>query len=405
MSSSVGEFEAVVAGLAADRRASEPAASPTIGCVAVVGAGPVGQAVACASLAAGCTVRLHAAYEAELASLREAGAITVRGEELVGTYELDGNRGPSIEVRPSIDGAIGEADAVVLATPAVAHQAYAGLLAPLLNEGQIIVLLPGRAFGAVEFARGLRRLGLHSDLSILEVASAPYLASVERPGRLQVHAGKRDLPAACLPNSRTAAVVESLQAVLPMLTPASGVLESSFSDLGSVVNLPPALLGVAARDPEATVRDRLPQAVTATALRRLDAERAAIAFAYGVRDLDAAWERLARSYGCGGQGIDEVLDEIEAYGELPAPGPPGEDQRTHDLVASSLVPLVSAAQLAGVHAPTASALVDVASTLAGLDYMRYGRTLPSLGLDRLGTDGIRRALDGSDASLLAEVLA
>jgi opine dehydrogenase len=361
--------------------------------------------VACAALAAGCTVRLHAAYEAELAALGEVGAITVRGAELVGTYEVDGNRGPSIEARPSIDGAIGEADVVILATPAVAQSVYAGLLAPQLKDGQVVVLLPGRAFGAVEFARGLRRLGAHPEIAIVEVASAPYLVSSERPGSLQVHAAKRELPTACLPNARTVAVTEQLQLLLPMLRPVSGVLESTFSDLGAVINLPPALLGVAADDGAATVRERLPEEVTATALRRLDAERRAVAFAYGVRDLQSAEERLAHSYGCGGSGIDAVLDEIEAYAELPAPGPPRRDHRTHDLVATSLVPLCSAARLAGVDAPTASALVEVASTLAGLDYMRYGRTLESLGLDRLGADGIRRALDGSDAGLMAQVLA
>ncbi len=55
--------------------------------------------------------------------------------------------------------------------------------------------------------------------------------------------------------------------------------------------------------------------------------------------------------------------------------------------------------------PATTALVDLASVLGGIDYMRHGRTLAGLGLDGMAPDSIRRALDGSDPSLLAEALA
>jgi hypothetical protein len=74
-------------------------------------------------------------------------------------------------------------------------------------------------------------------------------------------------------------------------------------------------------------------------------------------------------------------------------------------VATSLVPLLSAARLAGVPVPATEALVGLASVLADLDYARHGRTLASLGLEALGPEGIRRALDGGDAGLMAEVMA
>ena len=81
------------------------------------------------------------------------------------------------------------------------------------------------------------------------------------------------------------------------------------------------------------------------------------------------------------------------------------DQRVHDALCCSLVPLVSAGALAGIATRTAAAIVDLGSVLGKLDYARHGRTLPGLGLDRLRPDDIRRALDGGDAALLEQALA
>jgi hypothetical protein len=150
-----------------------------------------------------------------------------------------------------------------------------------------------------------------------------------------------------------------------MLSAARGVLETSFGDLSGVADAPPALL-----------RD------SASVAGKIDEERRRVAFAYGVRDLPAA-----------------------PTDDDPAPPLDPGDPRLHDALCCSLVPLVSAGALAGIPTRTASALVDLGSVLAKLDYTRHGRSLPSLGLDRFSPDDIRRALDGGDASLLEQALA
>lgn len=406
--SSVGEFEAALSALPASGRPPVISSAPPIERAAVLGAGAVGQALSCAVLAAGCEVRLHSAFESELEGLAAADSITVRGEDLVGTYRLSPGAGhePHVMVRQAIDAAVIGAEAVLVATPAVVHPIYAGLMAPVLEDGQLVALVPGRGFGAVEFARCLRRFGCSADVTIVEACSAPYLASVPEPGALRVHAVKRTLLAAALPNARTTAAIEALRRLLPMLRDATGVLETTFSDPSALINLPPAILGSAAVSDQApSLRDRLPGQLTKTVVRRLDAERVRIAFAFGVRGLRPVQDWLADTYDLDGEDLDDVLDRMAAYDAMPAGGPPSLDQRTHDLVATSLVPLASAAELAGIPAPATRALVDLASVLGGVDYMRHGRTLASLGLDRMSADSIRRALDGSDPSLLAEALA
>src|SRR5688500_3589474 len=83
--------------------------------VAVLGAGAVGRLLACEALAAGLEVRLHSVFGQELADLRAAGAVTVRGAHLVGTYAVgDSGTGspsrPAIELTASVDEAVAGAD-------------------------------------------------------------------------------------------------------------------------------------------------------------------------------------------------------------------------------------------------------------------------------------------------------
>src|SRR5437660_1782922 len=156
---SAGEFEALLAGLDEARPAPDASEREPVRRVAVLGAGPVGQALACECLAAECEVTLYTAFETERAALAGPRALTVRGEHLVGTYRLaDGpSEPPAVTLRAGIDDAVAEADAILLATPAVAHAGSGGLLAGGLRAEQLLVLVPGRSFGAVEVARSLRR--------------------------------------------------------------------------------------------------------------------------------------------------------------------------------------------------------------------------------------------------------
>ena len=364
---SAGEFEALLADLNQVKPAAEPGEHPALRRVAVLGAGPVGQALACECLAAGCEVTLYTIFAPERDALAGPRAITIRGEHLVGTYRLadDPSPQPAIGLRTGIDDAVAEADAILIATPAVAQATCAGLLAGRLRSEQLLVLVPGRSFGAVEVARTLRRFAAPARPAIVELAVSPYRVQTPDPGALTIAAVAPEVPTAALPNGATDEAVQRLRGVLPMLTAARGVLETSFLDHSGVVEVPPALL-----------RECTPVA------RRIDDERRRVAFAFGVRDLPPA----------------PVDEDVPPGAGIAAP-------RVHDALCCSLVPLVSAGAVAGIPTRTAAAMVDLGSVLGGLDYSRHGRTLPGLGLDRFRPDDIRRALDGGEAALLEQALA
>jgi len=385
---SAGEFEALLAGLSEARPTAALQELRPLRRIAVLGAGPVGQALACECLAA--EVTLYTAFEPERAALAGPGAVTIRGEHLTGTYRLDAGGAsahaapsaraappgasapsapsssqPAIALRIGIDDAVAEADAILIATPAIAHATCGGLLAGRLRAGQLLVLIPGRAFGAVEVARSLRRFGAPELPTIVELAGAPYRVEAGDPGALTITALNAEVAAAAIPNRATDEAVRRLRTILPMLSPARGVLETSFSDLSGVLDVAPALL-----------RD------AAAMISQIDEERRRVAFAYGVRELPPAPPAAERP---------PALERT--------------DPRVHDALCCSLVALVSAGELAGIRTRAAAAMVDLGSVAGKLDYARHGRTLASLGLDRFRPEEIRRALEGGDAPLLEEALA
>ncbi len=374
------EFRSVVAGLAPGP-VDAPAPRPPLASVAVLGAGPVGLAMAADALAEGLDVRIWSPVAAEVPA-----SVTVRGAHLVGTYRFGSSNagpGPSVAIAAGVDAAIAGVEVVVVATPSLHHGAVAGLLAPHLRADQTVVLVPGRCFGAVEFRRELRRCGVEAMPTLAELASPPYLASVPSPGRLDVHARLAVVAA-------TAAAAR-LADVWPMIRAAGSVLDSSFADVLGVLNVAPVVLNAGIAEGGTGHRSTLLTPTVAAVCEALDAERRRVAFAYGVRDLPSAADAIAAAHGVEpGPSLHEVWHSIPAFDDLALPGV-ALRRLLGDDVACSLVPLSSAGAAAGIATPSIDAMIATASLLTGVDYASLGRSFGALGLAGMSPDEVRRA--------------
>ena len=379
------EFRAVVASLGASRPAEADRANP-LRTVCVVGSGPVGLALACEALAAGLQTRLWSPVARELA----VESVTVRGAQLIGTYRFGvpaTTAVPSVVVAPGVDVAVAGADVVLVAVPSLAVCGVAALLAPHLTDGQLLVLVPGRSFGAVEVRRELRRQGCTAELIVAELAAPPYLVSSPGPGRLEIHAvpGRVDIGA-------SAAVAQRLAAVWPSVVAApGGQLGSTFADLGGVLRVAPVALNAGLAERGGGPWSALVTPTVAAVMEAVDVERREVAFAFGVRDLPSAAAWLADAYAAAGGSLHETWHGIAAFDDLLV-GSGGLRQLLADDVACSLVPLAAAGQAALVPTPAADALVATASLLCGVDFATLGRSFGALGLAGADVETIRRSL-------------
>lgn len=398
------DFRAVLQTLG--RSASTPTQTPPVAStVAVLGAGAVGRALACAALAAGAEVRLHSVYGRELDDLRTAGAITVRGADLIGSYGVAAEQvhRPHIRLTASVDEAVAGADVILLATPATAHPTYAGLLADCLEPGQQVVLVPGRFLGSAAFRSAMAAHRPVTGIVVAELCAAPYLATTNGAG-VHLHGVARRVGLASLPVAAAPQVVATLADLLPMLEPVADPLVTAFGSMTGIVGVAPRLTNTALVEAHAgqptLLRDLVPAGLSRTLLRQLDDERRTVAFHYGVRELPTAAGWLRGTFGADADQVadrasepDDIaaaLADLEVFDEvhLGADAGPG----VVDDVSNLLVPTADAARLAGVDVPATDTVIRLASCLVGRDLAATGRTLAGVGLAADTPDGVRRAL-------------
>ncbi|MEM7438944.1 MAG: hypothetical protein AAF393_05040 [Pseudomonadota bacterium] len=358
---------------------------------AVLGGGADARLIAAVALAEGKDVTLFSAYGAELERLRAGSGIGLRGAGPVGTYQVDRDAAPSVRTTAEIDAAVTDAEVIFLTGPIHKQRTYAMVLADHLKDGQVLVLAPGRSLGALETAWMLRIGGATADVTIVEAQGLPFWYREE--GALLHLSARGPVPAATLPSGR-ADVLAALAPVLS-LKAVESVVASGFADGSAIVEFPallmsgPALGSGAVSIPMGGVA--LPENQTFAALigpeqrniiNQLADERRAVAHAFGVRDLPDtdAWIDV-HAGAARGDGARSQPDTAEAKALLRCG------------VIGSLVPLVSAAELAGVEVPVTQSMITLAGAVLGADVAAAGRRLDQIGIRETEAATARRAMD------------
>lgn len=370
---------------------SSPSKSPALERVAVLGGGPDARLLAALSLASGCDVTLFSAYGKELELLRASSGIALRGAGPIGSYQVESGDA-SIALTAELDAAVQDAEVIFLTGPIHKQRTYAMVLADHLADGQILVLAPGRSLGAVEAAWMLRLGGCTADVTLIETQGLPFWFRAE--GATLHLSRAAPVAAATLPRGRVDALA-MLTAIFPNLEPVESVLASGFADLSAAVEIPALVLGgaglAAGGVPVPMGGVPLEENHTFAALigpdqRRmietLAQERRDVALAFGVRNLPETDAWIASFTGAPrGEGARAVPDRDTARGLL------------RDGVIGSLVPLSSAAALAGVAVPQTDALIAMTGAILDADVAASGRRLETMGMTASNLDDARRAFD------------
>jgi opine dehydrogenase len=347
------------------------------GPVAVIGAGNGGLAFAAFLGLAGLDVRLYDTDPAVLRPLSEQGGVHLLQE--------DGDSFVKISMTTTdLDAALAGCRWVMVATPASSHRAVAEAIAPLLEPGCTVVLNPGRTGGALEVHDVLRQACRSKDVVVAETQTLLFACRKEGTGAVRIHGRKARVPVAALPGVATAAAVALLGTVFPEFVAASNVLETSLMNIGAMFHPLPMLcnLGRVESDERgfAYYREGITPSVAAI-IEQLDAERLAVAAAFGIK-LPRAVDWLTSAYGISATTLYEAIQATPAYAAIKAPREVMVRYITED-VPTGLVPLAALGSLAGVPTPAMDAIVHLAGCATGSDFRHAGRTLTRLGLDGL----------------------
>jgi opine dehydrogenase len=301
--------------------------------------------------------------------------------------------------------ALAQSDRVLVAAPASAHADIARACAPYLRDSHVVLLLPGRTGGALEFQRVLREAGCRATPLIGEANTFPFAARCVVPGKAAIFGAKSDLMAAALPAQRTAELIAACRPIFPMLRGAESVLHTGLANVGAILHPVITLLN-AARIKAGDSFDFYAHGVTpavAETLAAADAERIRIASAYGVQASSLqAW--IAEAYGHHAESVLDAIGGNPAYAGIKAPTTLVHRYLLED-VPTGLVPLLELGRAAGVAAPTLTKLVQMAQMAVDVEPWTQPRTLASLGLEGLTTAQVRARVEADWAAMPATAAA
>src|SRR5580692_2835012 len=356
--------------------------------IAVLGGGNGSFAAAGDFALAGHEVQLWR-RDREAAAAHRAGGSVIVVKDFRGRHEAK----PDL-VTDDIATAVRGAELIVCPAPALAQSDIGRALAPHLTAGQVVFLPPG-TFGSFVFAKAAQAAGNRAEVAFAETGTLPWLTRKHGPFEVAITVRAKRLPTGVFPLTHKAHALARLRAAFPgTIEDCGDALSAALMNAGPIIH--PPLIIMNAGPLQHFERWDIHKEGTQSAIRRatdaLDGERIAVreALGYGPPHFP-----LANHYARQGE---EWMYGRGSHDRLTDSG----DWREHIVLTQhrymledtrlGLSFLISVADLAGVRTPLARAFLAIGSAVCGEDFMQSGRTLASLGLDRLDREGLQQVL-------------
>jgi len=358
--------------------------------VAIIGAG-IGGCYLVAQLGlAGFNVRLHDIDASKLLEIREHGGMDVEGEK--------GGFAPVELVTSDLAAAVNGAGIIIVVTGGNAQAVVAQSLAPLLQDGQVILLIQGNTAGSLIVRRVLENAGCAADVDIAEMDNYPYSCWRLSPTRIRPIVTKRWLQIAGFPGNRIDAVFPRLAPLFPEAVAAPNIFYTGFTNANAMLHVANCVANAGRIESGENYKfyaDGVTPAV-ARLYETINAERVAVAAALGA-SVPSLADWFDRVYGVRERTLSETCQRLTYNSDgpyQPTGTPKSLDHKfiTED-VPTGLIPMSALARAAGIATPAIDALVEIVRSMTGNDFTVEGRTLERLGLSGLDVPQVRRIVD------------
>jgi opine dehydrogenase len=357
--------------------------------VAIIGAGIGGIYLAAELGRRGCRLRLHDIDDSRLAPIRARGGLDIEGAD-PGFAAIE-------RVTTDPFAAIEGADIIAVCTGGTYQEAVGHGLAPLLRDGQTVLLIQGNTGGSLVVRRALDAAGCRARIDIAEMDNYPYSCWRLAPTRIQPIVHKKFLQIASFPGNRIDAVFARLAPLFPYAVAASSIVSTGFTNANAMLHVANCVANAGKID-RAEPYKFYAEGVTPAVGRlygAINAERVAAAAALGasVPNLEDWFER---TYGVRGASLSETCQLLTTNPDGPyqATGTPSSWQHKYiaEDVPVGLIPMSALGTAAAVPTPAIDAVIRLAQTLAGRDFAGDARTLDRMGLGGMDAAQIRQTL-------------
>lgn len=337
--------------------------------ITIMGAGNTGLAMAAHSAEQGHDVTLWNRSEESIAQLIDTHTIYSKGK-IKGEFDLH-------LVTTDIKEALVDPDIILIATPSFAHQNLAEMVAKNISKETLILLCPGRTFGALEFKEVYEDLNQQFEQTIAETQTSIYTCRKTSDDSVDIISIKYNVLFSAIDSHENDNIFEELPIHLQrQLEPAESIIETSIGSVGMILHCAPSLLNIGWTEHEKYEFKHYTEGITpsiAKLLEKIDKERIQVSKGLGT-EVESVREWLKRVYKVEGETLYESIQNTEAYETIEAPNILDNRYITED-VPNGLVPLESAGLHLGLEMKHTTLIIDLASALLDTDFREGGRVL------------------------------
>ncbi|MBN2043644.1 MAG: NAD/NADP octopine/nopaline dehydrogenase family protein [Anaerolineales bacterium] len=357
--------------------------------IAVFGSGHGGKAMAAYLALCGARVTLFNRTWKNIEAIKERGGIALNGNsEIIGFGDIP-------QVTDNIEEAVKSSALLMVVVPAYGHASLAKKMAPHLSDGQIVVLNPGRTFGAIEFQKVLSENGCTQKVILAEAQTFIFASRSVGPAQAFIHRVKEAVPLAAFPADQTQLVLNCLHPYFPQFIDGKTVLHTGMDNIGAVFH--PTIMLHNTGWVEASGGDFqfYTQGVTpaiARVMEAIDRERMRIGRALGIH-LVTACDWLKMAYEATGEDLYETIRNQQGYRNIQAP-PTLNHRYINEDIPMSLVPMASIGHKLGIRVRAMESLIRLASIIRGTDFWEHGRTIERLGLAQFSSEELLAMVTG-----------
>jgi opine dehydrogenase len=281
-----------------------------------------------------------------------------------------------------IEKAVNFSRIIMVTTPADAHSNISMLSAPYLKKDHIVILNPGRCFGAIDFLKKLSDKNCKDLPTVAETQTILYTCRKMPPNRSLILALKKKVLISSTNFKNTMKVMENLpDCIRPYFHPAGSLLETSLGNVGMILHCLPVLMNVGWIENKKTSFKYYYDGITpsiAKLLEKIDNERLDVARHLGLTVPSlSAW--LEVTYGVSGESLYDKIQGVESYRTIEALDTLEHRYLLED-IPFGLVPIEDIGKQIGLTMKITTLIIELANEIFGFDFRDKGRTLKSLGI-------------------------
>jgi opine dehydrogenase len=349
--------------------------------IGIAGTGGIGLASAAALASAGHDVTVWSPRGDSAAALRAA------------PLQAKGVIEASVRVRVAASPAeLAAAPVLLIAVPVNGHKAVMDRLLPYLDSGHTVIVSSMASLSALYLYEQAARRGI--DITVAGMGTTVLTARRTGATQVQVMTRRGELGVSAVPGSRIDDVLRLCAELFgDVFVAQANCLASTLTNINPVAHGPLALFNwtrIERAENWPQYHYMTPQ--VAHVILRLDAERLALARAFGVH-VRTIEEHFAKSFGTAAPGLPEIAAELHAK----RGGPPGPTDTSTRFLAEDmpfgLAFCVALGGIAGVPMPATRAILDTAGLVVGRDLAADNDLIGALGLPAETLAGLKARVD------------